>query len=67
MMAIGQLLGDGLGVGGTLVSLISIAFVSYAIRSATGVAGFEKVARAKRRPAGSDPGDLSGRKIFRNR
>ena len=66
MMAIGQLVGDSLGLGGTVISLISVAFVGYAIRSATEGGAFKGVAQNRRPPAGSDPGKLAGRKVFRN-
>ncbi|MCS5636354.1 MAG: hypothetical protein NZ990_07540 [Myxococcota bacterium] len=73
MMAIGQLLGESLSLGGAVVSLMSLAFVTYAIRSTTGSErpkgseGPKRVAQTRRSPPSGDPSPLSGRNIFRNR
>lgn len=67
MMAIGQLLGESLSLGGAVISLMSLAFVTYAIRSTTGSEGPKRVAQTRRSPPSGDPSDLSGRNIFRNR
>ena len=66
MMDIGQLVGESLGLGGTVISLISVAFVGYAIRSATRGGGLEAVAPDRRPPARSGTGKLADRKVFRN-
>ena len=66
MMDIGQLFGESLGLGGTVISLISVAFIGYAIRSATQDGGLERVAPDRRPPGRSEPGKPAGRKVFRN-
>lgn len=67
MMGLGQLLAENLGLGGALVSLISVGLVSYAIRSSAESEAPKGVTQTGRPPQAGNPRPPPARKIFMNR
>jgi len=64
--AIGQMLGESLGLGGTVVALSSLAFVGYAIRSFAEEEVLERVRSTDRSTTGRSPATPAEQKVFRN-